>query len=187
MVKLYWRHRKDKAMRKSLMIVMMLSASAIGQEFTSSPAKRALKEYQTEVKRLDELYVKALNSAKGKYAENLDSARKTALIVRDLDEAQRILAAKNSIPKDNVPWFIGTEWENGTIKYRWTKDGQEEWVKGKLFRKIPWMILDERQVMTAWEYKGKKYIAIWKFDSNNANTIRYDHNPTVGWTAKRVK
>ena len=183
------------AMRLCLSASILLCAIATcsAQELTSTKGKQAISKYQAEVKRLDTLYNKAKEEAKRKYVVELESARLSALVANDLDEAQRIIEIKKGLEDSGggggVPWYVGTVWEEGNKQYRWKRDGFEVWHKGKPFLAGSWMAVDERKVLTFWRAVSdkKNYISLWEFSPDKKTATQIEHRFTLKLNANRIK
>jgi hypothetical protein len=157
--------------------VVICPGQLSAENLHSAPAKKALENYQTEVNRLNTLYEKAVANAKKKCVEELESARKTALIKSDLDEAQRIVAKKKELDESNpqpkakekTPWLLGTTWKEGGAIRRWLPDGLE--VSGKII--ADWMMLDDNRAIV-WGKDGS-YVTLFVFspDKRNFQLINY--------------
>ena len=184
-------------MRLSLPASVLLCAIATcsAQELTSTKGKQAMSKYQAEVKRLDTLYKKAIDGAKRKYVEELESARLSALVANDLDEAQRIIEIKKGLEDSGggggggVPWYVGTVWQEGNKQYRWKGDGFEVWNQGKPFLAGSWMAIDERNVLTFWRAVSdkKNYISLWEFSPDKKTATQIEHRFTLKLNANRIK
>jgi len=169
---------------------------AYAENFQSAPANKAQENYQSEIKRLNTLYEQALGKARTKYLNDLESARKTALIRNDLDEAQRIIEAKRSLGTEKstteataeIPqWIVGTKWKSNEWIYEWTKNGIEA-SRGKLREKQPGVIIDENTAITIKVVQGKTFLRIWKF-SRNQKSVEVQGFLENGpfWGAARIK
>jgi hypothetical protein len=90
----------------ALFALLLASASRVplgpGQDptnFTSDAAKKAASKYADQIAKLEEEHAGKLRKVIEQYAKELDEARKLALANDDLDEAQRVLKAKNDALK----------------------------------------------------------------------------------------
>jgi len=170
---------------KPIIILAMLCSVAAGQEFKSAPAKKAKEEYDAELRRLDGLYEKAHDAAKKKYVAALESARKGALIRNDLDEAQRIVEAKNELadtskPKQNTTApIVGTQWGDKTKFSRLTPAGEEIWYKGKLHAKHPGRLLDPYTMLCVKESHRGKCLRIWILAKDRKTVTFSEFHPSV--------
>jgi len=90
---------------------------AQAQEFKSASAKQAQTSFEEGIKKPNEEYSKNLSKLQEKYLADLENARKAALLDSRLDEAQRILAARQEIqaqleeavvPAQRIAWIPGT-------------------------------------------------------------------------------
>ncbi len=184
-------------------ILCCATTTCVAQEFRSPQAKKAVASYKAEMKRLDDLYVKAVDAAKKKYAENLESARKSALISDDLDEAQRIIEVKKSLEEGSekgsekgpekasgksdgeVPWYVGTQWTSKKFLHKDTR----HWPPITLERgdSFSWYAVNNENRVLAVE-RGKKttLVFLWAIapDRKSATVLRYEQRGEV--TAQRA-
>jgi hypothetical protein len=99
--------------------------------FTSVAALRAIANYDTGLRKLDEEYARRLEALRQQYVKELDVARKGALEREDLDEAQRLLEEKKRVaPESHQPgagkgleilsavYGIGDTWMDVTPRVR---------------------------------------------------------------------
>jgi len=184
--------------------VVLLATTTVAQDFTSAPAKQAQSEYEAELQRLEGLYEKALGDAKTRYVEKLESARKTALIANNLDEAQRIIEEKKALEgpsklmskkpqpkrtaKPQQHWLVGTEWSEGLHPKgqhirRWTQDAIECYVGGKPQGRVQWRMIDNNTAIAT----NEKNLFIWVFDGNQRVGEVMKYNQTARYPTRRIK
>ena len=154
--------------------------------------KNLTEGYEAAIKRYDEILEKELTIAEKEYIEQLEFARKNALIRNNLDEAQRLSEIKKSLEtkksltkssykKSNKPWFVGTVWYGSMFNkctYTWFSDYCVEQnyklPNRPIEQKTSWFLLDEDTVMTVCcrhsGVPGKPLaVYIWKFDNTKKN------------------
>jgi hypothetical protein len=186
-----------------LCAVALFCVTCVAQEFKTAPAKKALKDYQVELKRLEGLYQQVVEKAQKKYEEDLESARKSALIHNNLDEAQRIIGAQKAIAKGVQPksqpasqpqpapkgeWIVGTEWQiNKTETMKWGENVYQHFVNGNP-SSVSWFMIGDNEVIAVGKMGGKFRVALWQFAPNKktAKYIRCDQN-YVQPAARQIK
>jgi len=185
------------------LIVCLISMSGLvfANEPVSSYAKKAKKSYEEEkdklkkgyenaIKRYDEILEKELSRAKKEYVDKLEFARKNALIKNDLNEAQRIVAVKESVSKESVQQekskqtcFVGTEWRFGNNRISFLKDNRFGYDsgKGKPSYKGSWISIDDNTILISGIGANGGEIWVWKaVDLKNSKILIFDPrgNPT---------
>jgi len=168
---------------KALALVALLCGVSVGQEFRSAPAKKAKAEYEAELKRLDQLYQQALAKVKSKYVKDLESARKSALIRSDLDEAQAIVEAKATLAaakseRSPMPdWTVGTKWTFDGKVYCWSGNMEETWANGKLVRRDPCVVLSPTEVVALRRTEQGLWLRFWRISQDKKTLTRNVYEP----------
>jgi len=201
------------------LVLCFTTATAVAQEERapkSAVAKRAKSTYEAEVKKLtkgyeaavkryDEILEKELAKAKGKYIEQLDFARKNALIKDDLDEAQRLAKAKKALAegvkeepsaeKPDTPkqehWLVGTIWvrpDGGEC--HWGNGTYKGWDKGALELVGRWLPAGENKVILFYQGPDEKrwsWVQAWEFtlDRKSARAMRYKYDSAQNYTRNK--
>ena len=176
-------------------LTLHMACVSTGQDFPSSSlAKKAKNNYEAEVKRLDKLYAEALMKTKAKYNEELESARKSALIRNKLNEAQQIVEIQKKLKQkgipENKPWLTGTQWLcKPHNDYRnFLVSGSEHRKNNKLVRKTPWIFIGDNKAMVISERElPSKHIWIWQFGNNRETSEVSTYTLEGKGTFERIK
>jgi len=184
-------------------LTLLVAVTVQAADFKSATGKKAQQSYQANLDRLDKLYQKALGQAKDKYVEQLESARKTALIRNDLDEAQRLAEAKKELEAEDKTtsrskttskqhWLVGTAWKyapDGSVR-EWLPNNEtiKHYPSGKTVPKDSWFALDDNRVLIVSMGRGKKLVAgIYAFAPDRKSCQAVACSETIRFSYSRVK
>ena len=164
-------------------IIVLLAASATvacaDDPPRSAAVKAAMKEYESELNKLDEDYHKKSDKLREAYLKKLTGARADALAKKDLDEATRI-ATEEKDQADEGPgvgalhiitakWGYHNSWTDVTPLARKAVKGGELRVKAAadLVAKVPDPANGHRKsLVIVYRYKGVSRVAIFGDDQS---------------------